>query len=72
MYGLDQGIRNDGSFILSNREDILKIDSLNFAKFVGIVKEFDYPNEAFFGKEHIPHECVVMSSTVIMLNNVHK
>ncbi|HLW14595.1 MAG TPA: hypothetical protein VKX30_03730 [Flavobacteriaceae bacterium] len=72
MYGLDQGIRNEGSFILSNREDILKIDSLNFAKLVGIVKEFGYPNEALFGKEHIPHECVVLSSTAIMLHNPHK
>lgn len=72
MYGLDQGIRNEGTFILSKREDILKIDSINFAKLVRIVKEFGYPNKAFFGKEHIPHECVELSSMAIMLHNPHK
>ena len=72
MYGLDQGIRNKGSFILSNREDILKIDSLNFTKLVGIVKEFGYPNEKILGDRYKAHSCVIMSSTAIMLHNPHK
>ncbi|TVQ93498.1 MAG: hypothetical protein EA393_02150 [Bacteroidetes bacterium] len=74
ICAFDQGIRND-HLIRNYGKEITKllpaVDSLNFDKFIKIVKEFGYPNETLLGKYFI-HECVRKVGSYILLHNPNR
>lgn len=72
LYGFDQGIRDRGIWGVLEKEAILKIDSLNFEKFIQIVKEYGFPNEKILGDRYKAYECVELSAVAIMLHNPSK
>lgn len=72
IYGLDQGIRNKELWKTLDKETIIKIDSLNFERFINIVRKFGYPNEKILGDKFEVYECVQLAGFAIMLHNPHK
>lgn len=72
LYGFDQGIRDRGIWGVLEKKAILKIDSLNFEKFIQIVKEYGFPNEKILGDRYEAYECVELSAVAIMLHNPSK
>lgn len=71
ICAFDQGIRNE-HLIRNYGKEITKlmpaVDSLNFNRFIEIVKEFGYPNETLLGK-YYSHECVRRVGSYILLHN---
>jgi len=71
ICAFDQGIRNE-HLIRNYGQEITKlmpaVDSLNFDRFIEIVKKFGYPNETLLGK-YYSHECVRRVGSYILLHN---
>jgi len=71
ICAFDQGIRNE-HLIRNYGKEITKllpaIDSLNFNRFIEIVKEFGYPNKWLLG-EYYTHKCVRRVGSYILLHN---
>ncbi len=71
IYALDQGMRNQ-HIIMNYREEWEKvtpaIDSLNFVRFVEIVKQYGYPNRKLLGK-YGSKKSVSTAGIVILLHN---
>ena len=71
ICAFDQGIRNE-HLIRNYGQEATKlmpaVDSLNFSRFLEIVKEFGYPNETLLGK-YYSHECVRRAGSYILLHN---
>lgn len=72
IYGFDQGIRDRDIFMDLQRDLIIKIDLMNFSKFIAIVEKYGYPNEQLLGERNWAHQCVGASATAIMLHNPHR
>lgn len=70
-YGSDQGIR-ERAFNAVNREVLLKLDSIHFAKLVDFVKIHGMPNELLLGKAYYQEECVKLAAFSILLHNSEK
>lgn len=72
IYGADQSIRLSKGFKDKWELAILPVDTINFEKFLRIVKQYGYPREEVLGKENFQFECVKSASTAIMLHNPHR
>lgn len=72
IYGLDQGIRDREIWSALDKENIQKIDSLNFRRLVSFVEKYGYPNEKLLGEAFEAYECVELAGFAIMLHNPHQ
>jgi hypothetical protein len=71
IYALDQGVRN--SYILNEYEKESKkivpaVDSINFEKFIKLVRQYGYPGKSFLG-EYFELESVCSAGIVVLLHN---
>lgn len=72
IYGADQITRLSPGFEKKWERVIWPIDTINFKKFIGIVKKYGYPNQKLLGERYNQIECVQLSATAIMLHNPHR
>lgn len=68
IYGLDQGIRRNGVYSEIDKYLAAKIDSLNFMKFMAIVKKYGYPTKELLGEKNAKHDCVNAAAAVLLQN----
>ena len=66
MYGLDQGIRQEG--IVIDKKSNIKIDSLNFQRVINFINKNGYPNKDNIGT-YINEKCVQAAAIVVLLHN---
>ena len=66
MYGIDQGIRQDG--IVIDKKSNIKIDSLNFQRVMNFINKNGYPNKDNIGT-YINEKCVQATATIVLLHN---
>ena len=66
IYGIDQGIRQDG--IVIDKKSNIKIDSLNFQRVMNFINKNGYPNKDNIGT-YINEKCVQATATIVLLHN---
>ena len=66
IYGIDQGIRQDG--IVIDKKSNIKIDSLNFQRVINFINKNGYPNKDNIGT-YINEKCVQATATIVLLHN---
>ena len=66
IYGIDQGIRQDG--IVIDKKSNIKIDSLNFQRVMNFINKNGYPNKDNIGT-YINEKCVQAAAIVVLLHN---
>ena len=66
IYGIDQGIRQDG--IVIDKKSNIKIDSLNFQRVINFINKNGYPNKDNIGT-YINEKCVQAAAIVVLLHN---
>ena len=66
IYGIDQGIRQDG--IVIDKKSNIKIDSLNFQRIINFINKNGYPNKDNIGT-YINEKCVQAAAIVVLLHN---
>ena len=67
MYGIDQGIRQEG-IVIDKKSNIKKIDSLNFQRVINFINKNGYPNKDNIGT-YINEKCVQAAAIVVLLHN---
>jgi len=66
IYGIDQGIRQEG--IVIDKKSNIKIDSLNFQRVINFINKNGYPNKDNIGT-YINEKCVQATATIVLLHN---
>jgi hypothetical protein len=71
LYAIDQTIRNP-EYLNVLKERTVKVDSLNFDKFIAFVKKNGFPNEKCAGEKNWMQGCVRMAGFVYLVHNPGK
>lgn len=72
LYAIDQTIRNPDYIKVLGMERMVKVDSLNFEKFISFVRQNGFPNEKMVGSNNWERECVCALGFIYLVHNPKK
>ena len=72
LYGLDQGVRENGIWSTLSKQTKLHIDSVCFEKLIVFIEKYGFPNEELLGEQNYSQECVENAAFAILLHSPHR